>query len=119
MSQCSLGFAGLRERRGIGVRNPGLVWAGGILGDDQPEQAERSLARYLLALEQQAAEQRLRAMVALVGGQPQPARRLDGVLGRAFAGEVELAEIVLGLGIGEIRGGIAEHLARDVGIGLQ
>jgi len=45
--------------------------------------------------------------------------RLNGILRRAFAQEVEPSEIVLGLGIGEIRGGIAEHFARDIGIGLE
>ena len=68
-----------------------------VLGDDQPEQPERSLARHLLAVEQHAAEQRLRTMIALVGGEPQPARRLDRILGRALPSQKESAEIVLRL----------------------
>jgi hypothetical protein len=77
------------------------------------------LAGDLFAFEQHAAEQRLRPVIAFIGRQAQPARRLDGVLGCAFAEQVEPSEVILGLGVGVIRGSVAEHLARDVGIGLQ
>ncbi len=80
ISQCSLLVGGLGERGSVRVGNPALVRPGAVLGDDQPEQAKRSLPRHVLALEQHGAEQGLRPMLALVGGEPQPARRLDGVL---------------------------------------
>src|SRR5215831_4939028 len=77
---CSLAFIGLGERVRIHVGNPGFIRPGGVLGDDEPEQPERGLAGHVLALEQHAAEQSLRPVIALVGRQPQPPRRLDGVL---------------------------------------
>src|SRR6266540_4992380 len=115
----TLAVAGLGKRAGIHLSNPRLVRAGGVLRYDEPKQPERSLAGNLFALEQHAAEQRLRPVIAFIGGQAQPARRLDRVLGCAFAEQVEPSELVLGLGVRVIRGGVAEHLARDVGIGLQ
>ena len=119
MSQGPLAVAGLRERAAIHLGDPILVRTGAVLGDDEPEQPERGLARNVLALEQHAAEQGLRPVIALVGRESQPTRGLDGVLRRALAIEVEPSEIVLGLGIGEIRGCVAKHFARHVGIGLQ
>src|SRR5262249_34313406 len=89
---CSLAFIGLGERVRVHVGNPGFIRPGGVLGDDEPEQPERGLAGHVLALEQHAAEQSLRPVIALVGRQPQPPRRLDGVLRRAFAKEVESSE---------------------------
>jgi len=72
-----------------------LIRPGGVLGDDEPEQPERGLAQTLLALEQHAAEQSLRPVIALVGRQLQPPRRLDDILRRAFSrGEVRASGLI-------------------------
>src|SRR5262249_57116542 len=67
---CPLALIGLGERARVHVGDPILVRSRGVLGDDEPEQAERGLAGNIFALEQHAAEQPLRALLALAGRPP-------------------------------------------------
>src|SRR6266540_16345 len=111
--QRSLVHVRLRHGAAIGLADPGIVRARAVLGDREPEQAHGGLARNPLPPEQHAAEQGLRAALALVRCQPQPARRLDAVLGGAVAEQVDPAEMILGIGIAEVGRGMAEQVERD------
>jgi hypothetical protein len=97
-------LGGLSKRARIQVGDPAFIETSAILGHDQPEQAERCLARNLIPLEQHLAEQRLRPVIPFVGCKIEPACRVNGVLvGSALAEQVEAPEIVLGLWIGKVK----------------
>src|SRR5258708_31566772 len=112
VSHAALAIGGLRERVGIGLGDPGLVRPCPVLGERQPEQAERGLPRQVVALEQHGAEQGLRLVLSLLRRQPQPLRRLARVARTAVAVEIQPTEIVLRIRIREIRRGVPIHIAR-------
>jgi len=56
-------------------------------------------------------------MLALLSSKPEPARAIAGIPGRANDVEIQPGQIVLRVGIAEIRRGIGEHLPRPFRIG--
>src|SRR6516225_9343082 len=98
--------------------DPSVLWAGRIAREREPHQAARGLTRYELALEQHVAEQRLRLILALVGGEAEPARRELRILRPNGSFDVDAAQIVLCIGVAEVGRRISKHLARAIRIGF-
>src|SRR6476661_7702384 len=109
----------LGEGAVVAFLDPGLFGTGAVTRQRQPHQAARGLPRQLVAVEQHLAEQRLRLVLALLGGEPEPARAIAEILARGVRGlQIQPGEIVLRIRIAEIGGRIGEHLPRPVRVRL-
>ena len=75
-------IAGAAEGVVVERLDPAFVGTDAILAEREPHQAARGLPRHMLALEQDVAERRLGAALALVGGKLKPARRLVRIVRR-------------------------------------
>jgi len=75
-----------------------LVLRRGIARDREVHETARHLARNAVAVEQRDAEQRLRLVVALVGRELEPTRRLPGIARPALPFEQHAAEVLVALG---------------------
>src|ERR1700704_4322302 len=96
----------LRDRLAVALLVPGLVRRGAIARQRQPHQPAGGLTRQLVAVEQHLTEHGLCLMLALVGGKAKPARSIAEVFPRrADAPEIEPGQIILRIGIAEIRWG--------------
>src|SRR4051794_34764045 len=67
---------GLGEGAAVGFPEPALISAGAVTRQRQLHQAARGLPRQAVAVEQHLAEQRLRLVLALLGGEAEPARAI-------------------------------------------
>src|SRR5450759_3430286 len=66
----------LGDRLVVAFLDPGLVRRGAVPRQRQPHQPTGGLARQLVAIEQHLAEQGLGLMLALLGGEAEPARAI-------------------------------------------
>src|SRR5882724_11050157 len=109
----------LGDRLAVALLDPGLVRRGAIARQRQPHQPAGGLTRQLVAVEQHLTEHGLCLMLALLGGKAKPARPIAEVVPRrADAPEIEPGQIILRIGIAEIRCGVREHLSCPVRIRL-
>src|SRR5258707_15541586 len=81
--------AGLLYRGLAQFGDPRFLGARSVAGDGEPHQARGALAHAMLAVEQDAAEDRLRLVVALVGGEDEPRHRALGIALDAIAVQIE------------------------------
>src|SRR5262245_46320585 len=116
--QRALVVARLLERRVIELGDPGFLGGGAVARQRQPHQPARHLTRDVFAAKQHAAERGLRLMLALVGGEAEPARRLAGIVRRALSVEIEPRQVVLRIRIAEVGRRIREHLLRPHRVGF-
>src|SRR6266403_3754761 len=97
----------------VAFLDPGLVRSRAVARQGQPHQPAGGLPRQLVAVEQHLTEQGLRLMLSLLGGKAEPACAITEVIPRrAGAPEIKPGQIVLRVGIAEIRRGVREHLPR-------
>src|SRR3984885_6309048 len=109
----------LADRLAVAVLDPGLVRGRAVARQRQPHQPAGGLTRQLVTVEQHLAEHGLRLMLALLGGQTKPARAIAEVIARgAGALQIKPGQIVLRIGVAEIRGRVGEHFPRPLRIGL-
>src|SRR5215472_8943496 len=94
--RCALVFGGLLHRSVVLIGDPGLLRRSRVPCKRQPHQASRTIARYVLALEQQTTEHRLSLILPLAGREQQPARTGLRILGSTLAVEKHATEAILG-----------------------
>src|SRR5258708_3001448 len=71
---------GFGDRPVVAFLDPDLIRRGAVAGKGQPHQPARGLTRQPVAVEQHLAEHGLRLMLALLGGEPEPARAVAEIV---------------------------------------
>src|SRR5262249_47224903 len=79
---CAILCGGLRDRLVVACLDPGLVRPCAVARQGEPHQAARRLPGQPLTVEQHLAEQRLRLVLALLGGKPEPACAIGEIIPR-------------------------------------
>src|SRR5262249_60313371 len=100
--QGALVLARLFHRAVIELGAPGLIGASAILGEREPHEAARGLARNMIALKQHGTEHRLRLALTFLCREAEPSRCLARIARSAGAVEIQPRQIILRVGIAEV-----------------